>query len=84
MITIKNIKNLDLNNTITCGQIFRFIEEDDNSFTIILSDRVINIKYLDNNLYVESNNEDNLESIIKQYLDLDRDYISIIENIRKL
>jgi len=84
MITIKNIKNLDLENTITCGQIFRFQQENDNSFTIILSDRVVNLKYEDNMLFVLSNNENNLENIIKEYLDLDRDYLSIIENIRKL
>ena len=84
MIVIKNIFNLDLENTITCGQIFRFYKEDDESYTIILSDRVVNIKYENNNLYVESNNEDNLEKVIREYLDLDRDYISIIENIKML
>ena len=84
MIKIENIYNLDLENTITCGQIFRFIKEEDNSFTVILSDRVVNIKYLDNALYVESNNEYNLENIIKEYLDLNRDYISIINNIKKM
>lgn len=84
MVIIKDIKNLDLENTITCGQIFRFTKEDDNSFTIILSDRVVNIKYENNNLYVESNNEEKLDSVIKEYLDLDRDYLSIIESIRRM
>ena len=84
MIILNNIKNLDLENTITCGQIFRFIKEDDNSFTIILNDRVVNIRYDNNNLYIESNNENNLENIMKEYLDLERDYINIIENIKKL
>ena len=60
MLTIKNIKDLDLNNTITCGQIFRFIVEPDNSYTIILLDRVINSKCLNATLYIESNNETNL------------------------
>ena len=84
MIKIENIYNLDLENTIICGQIFRFIKEDDNSFTVILSDRVVNIKYVDNTLYVDSNNEENIEEIIKEYLDLNRDYISIINNIKKM
>ena len=82
MLKIKNIYNLDLDNTITCGQIFRFIKESDNSYTVILSDRVVNIKYNNNTLYVDSNKLDNLKNIIKEYLDLDRDYISIIENIK--
>jgi len=84
MITIKNINNLDLDNTITCGQIFRYKQEEDNSYTVILSDRVVNIKYDDNTLFVDSNKLDNLENLIKEYLDLDRDYLSIIENIKKL
>ena len=84
MITIKNINNLDLDNTITCGQIFRYEKELDNSYTVILSDRVVNIKYENNTLFINSNKLEHLEKIIKEYLDLDRDYISIIENIKKL
>jgi len=84
MITIKDIHNLDLDNTITCGQIFRFKQEEDNSYTVILSDRVVNIKYENNTLFVDSNKQDNLENIIKEYLDLNRDYESIIESIKKL
>jgi len=84
MLILRNIKNLDLKNTITCGQIFRFIEEDDESYTVILSDRVVNMKYNNNTLFIESNNEYNLDSIIKEYLDLNRDYLKIIENIKKM
>lgn len=84
MLVIKDIKNLDLDNTITCGQIFRFTKEEDNSFTIVISDRVINLKYDNNILFVDSNKEDNLECVIKEYLDLDRDYIDIINNIKKM
>lgn len=82
MLKVKNIKNFDLENTITCGQIFRFAKEDDNSFTIIISDRVINLKYDGDILYIESNNENNLENVVSEYLDLNRDYISIINNIK--
>ena len=84
MLIIKNIKEFDLDNTITCGQIFRYIKEIDDSYTVILSDRVVNIKYLNNTLYVDSNQLDNLESVIRRYLDLDRDYIKIINNIKLL
>jgi len=84
MLTIKNIKDLDLDNTITCGQIFRFIKEEDNSYTIVLRDRVINLKLINNTLYVDSNDFNNLESIIRKYLDLDRDYTSIMKNIKKM
>ena len=84
MLVIEDIKNFDLENTITCGQIFRFIKEEDNSFTIVISDRVINLKYKDDILYVESNNEDNLEYVVCEYLDLYRDYDSIINAIKSM
>ena len=50
MIVIDNVNNLDLCNTITCGQIFRFEVLDDGAYIVVLKDRVINIfkagKYL--------------------------------------
>ena len=58
MLKIKN--NFDLKATITCGQIFRFILEEDGSYTVIIKDRVINLK--EDNVYiiVESSKEENL------------------------
>mgnify|MGYP004530623487 FL=1 len=83
MVVIDNINNLDLDNTICCGQIFRYEKLEDDSYIVILKDRVVKLKYIDNKLYVESNNMDNIENVIREYLDLDRDYISIIENIKE-
>lgn len=83
MLVIKNIKNFDLDSTVTCGQIFRFEKESDNSYTIVLKDRIINVKYENNNLYVDSNKYDNLENVVTKYFDLERDYSKINEIIEK-
>ena len=53
MLRIKDIC-IDLDGTVTCGQIFRYEKEVDNSYTIILSDRVINIKKDKNDLVITS------------------------------
>lgn len=82
MVVIDNINNLDLDNTICCGQIFRYEKLEDDSYIVILKDRVVKLKYIDNKLYIDSNNMNNIENVIREYLDLDRDYISIIENIK--
>ena len=82
MITIKNT-DINLKDTITCGQIFRYEENNDNSYTIILSDRVVNLKKENNNLIVISNIEDNLENIIRNYLDLNRDYNALNNELIK-
>ena len=71
------VNNFNLKNTITCGQIFRFEEESDNSYTVILSDRVINIKQDKDEIIVDSNKLDNLEEVVKDYFDLNYDYESI-------
>lgn len=78
------VKDFDLKNTVTCGQIFRFEELSDNSFDIILPDRVINIKQDDNKIIVFSNKEDNLKEVIKNYFDLNYDYNSIYESVLEI
>ena len=81
MIKIKN--NFDLKSTITCGQIFRFTLEDDNSYTIVIKDRVINLKEEKDYIIIESSKEDNLKEIIYDYFDLYRDYEKIETEIIK-
>lgn len=78
---IIQVENLNLKETITCGQIFRFKEEEDNSFTVVLSDRVVNLKLEGNNLIIDSNNMDNVDNVIKKYLDLEFDYDSLNKSL---
>lgn len=79
MIKIELKNNFNLDSTVTCGQIFRYYKLEDNSYDIILKDRVINVYKKDNYLIASSNNEDDLEIVVRNYFDLDNDY----ENINK-
>lgn len=74
MIKIKIEKPFKLNDTVTCGQIFRFFPLDDGSFDIIIKDRVINVYMEDNYLCVSSNKEENLKEVVMDYFDLNNDY----------
>jgi N-glycosylase/DNA lyase len=78
------VNNLNLKDTITCGQIFRFIVEDDDSYTVILPDRVVNLKLDNDKLIIDSNNMDNIEEVIRKYLDLDYDYDKVNKEIIKV
>lgn len=71
-----NKKDLNLKDTITCGQIFRY-EIVDEKYIIIINDRVVEIYEDDDFLYLESTIEEDLESVIETYLDLDRNYDEI-------
>ena len=80
MLKIKN--SFDLKSTITCGQIFRYIEEDDN-YTVVVKDRVISLKQDKDFIIVESNKDEGLEEFIYDYFDLNRDYEKIENEIIK-
>lgn len=71
------VNNFNLKNTLLSGQCFRVTEEHDNSYTVILFDRVINIKQIKNELLIKSNNNDSLKNIIINYFDLEKDYNKI-------
>lgn len=76
MIKIKN-KGINLYDTLFSGQCFRMALENDGSFTIVLKDRVVNIKEEKEFLILDSNNIEDLEMVVSHYLDLERDYNSI-------
>lgn len=82
MIEITINKPFDLKSTLECGQAFRYIQESDDSYTVILKDRVINVLLKDNVLQVTSSNYDDLENIVINYFDLNRDYEAINEFIK--
>lgn len=75
---MKKIKknNINLYETITCGQIFRY-EINDNEYTLILNDRVVKLREDDNYIYITSSNEEDIENIISNYLDLNTNYEKI-------
>ena len=75
---MKKIKKNDINlyDTITCGQIFRFIVND-NDFILILSDRVVKLTEDEEYIYITSTNEENIEDIVSTFLGLSIDYDKI-------
>lgn len=73
MIVIKN-RDVNLKDTLESGQCFRVTKENNNSYTMIIFDRVVNIQQKGDNLFVKSNKEKNLKEIIINYLDLNNNY----------
>lgn len=74
MIKIRIEKPFKLDDTVTCGQIFRFFPQDDGSYDIIIKDRVINVYMDENDLCVSSNKEEDLKEVVMDYFDLNNDY----------
>lgn len=81
----------NLKDTLECGQCFRWNRvdvptenRDVSEYVGILSDRVIRIRQEDKNIYVWSNNKENLEETINYYFDLYNSYEKIENRISKI
>lgn len=73
----------NLKYTLECGQCFRWSKEGD-YYIGVIKDRVLKVRQDGNLLYIQSNNYDNLESIVKEYFELEKDYKSIEDRIEKV
>ena len=67
----------ELKDTFTCGQCFRWQENSDGSYTGVVRQNVINIKEEKNRYYIKSIGNENIQELIYQYFDLERDYFII-------
>lgn len=77
-----NKNDINLYDTITCGQIFRYYIND-NKYTVILNDRVVELYEDDKFIYINSSNEKNVDKIVSNYLDLNRNYEEIEKQLIK-
>lgn len=76
-------KCFNLKYTLECGQCFRWKLVDD-YYVGVIRDRAIKVRQDGNTIYVRSNNEENLENIVKEYFELNKDYKEIEERISKV
>ena len=81
---LKNPKTFELKDIFECGQCFRWNEQEEESYTGIWKENVVNVKKEGQN-YVFSGicKNGNLEEEIYTYFDLDRDYEKIKEELSK-
>lgn len=82
-IEIENITDLDLRDTLMCGQCFRFEENIDGSFTGVAFERELTLEKRDSRLILYTN-EDDFLSIWKDYFDLESDYGSIKHSLSEI
>ena len=83
-LIVKNVKSFNLTHIFECGQCFRWNRNEDNSYTGIVRKNVINIKMEDNDVYVISYGEDDINELFNYYFDMNRDYEKIKRQLRKI
>lgn len=78
------VKCFNLKATLECGQCFRWTSSENNEYIGVIEDRVLKVKQEGETLIIESNNEKDLESVVKKYFDLEKDYSQIEKRIIKI
>ncbi len=83
-LVVKNVKSFNLEHIFECGQCFRWNKNDDGDYIGVVKENVIYIKMVDNDVYVKSYGNDDLESLFNDYFDMNRDYEKIKIKLRKI
>ena len=81
---IKNCNTFELKDIFECGQCFRFNKQEDESYTGVVGNNVINVKKVDNEIHIRSVGQENLEELVVNYFDLNRDYEQIKDKLSKI
>jgi len=81
-VVIKKPKNFIISQIADSGQTFRWDENFDGSYTIIAFNKAIRIFNDNEDIVIEGINELEFENTFKNYLDLNRDYQLVIDELK--
>lgn len=80
---IIDVECFNLKYTLECGQCFRW-KCDNGCYAGVIKDRVVKIRQEENKLFIRSNKEENLEEVIREYFELNKNYQEIENRISKV
>ena len=81
---LNNVQSFELKDIFDCGQCFRWNAEDDCSYTGVFGKNVLNVKKIENDIIFKGICEGNIERVVNNYFDLDRDYEEIKKRLAKI
>lgn len=82
--TIENQESFELRDIFECGQCFRWNKEDDLSYTGVFSGNVLNVKKENEKIIFKGIVNGDIEKVVKDYFDLDRNYEEIKSILSKI
>lgn len=83
-VRVEGVYDLDLAQTLDCGQSFRWTEHEDGSFSGIAFGKFVTVRLENNTLYIENTNKKDFDNIWYDYFDLSLDYGKIRNEISRL
>lgn len=82
-IILENVECLDLDLTLDCGQAFRWVKNDDNSWSGVVKGVYLNISKNGNTVILKNTTKENYENIWKDYFDFEKDYTEICNTLKQ-
>ena len=85
VVVIEDLNNFDLEQTLKCGQIFRYEQMSSHSYRVIAKNKRIRLTQQPESttLIIHNSNLAEYEGIWKDYLDIETDYSQIVSQISK-
>ena len=82
--TIKNVDSFELSHIFDCGQCFRRNQQPDSSYTWIFWNNILNVQKKSDSIIFSWILDWDIQTIVNQYFDLDRDYNQIKSQLSKV
>ena len=83
-VKVSLVRDLDLLQTLDCGQSFRWSEQSDGSFCGVAYGKSVSVRLLGDDLYIDNATVEDFEKIWQGYFDLSLDYGKIRDEISKI
>lgn len=78
---IRDLEEFDPRDIFTCGQAFRWYEEEDGSFSFVTHGIVANAKKVGDEILLKGVDKKSFDEIFYNYFDLSRDYKKVMEEL---
>lgn len=83
-VILEDIEDFEPKHIFECGQCFRWIKEEDDSYTGVVDGKILNVKKEGNLVYLNNTNLEDFNNIWYDYFDLKTDYKAIKEKLRNM
>lgn len=82
-IVLEDIRCLDLDLTLDCGQAFRWEKQEDGSWSGVVKGVFLNIYKEGNTVILRNTTKENFENIWLDYFDFKKDYVKICDTLKQ-
>lgn len=82
-IVLENVKCLDLDLTLDCGQTFRWEKQSDNSWSGVVKGVFLNISKNNDTIILKNTTKEDFENIWLDYFDFNKDYVKICNILKQ-